>query len=66
MKTLNKITTYLAVSIFALSTLAMSKYAATSWTIDKAHSAVNFKVTHFFTPVNGQFQDYQLLKVHIE
>ncbi|MAO63846.1 MAG: polyisoprenoid-binding protein [Balneola sp.] len=59
MRTLNKITTYLAVTIFALSTIAMAKYAMTSWTIDKAHSAVNFEVTHFFTPVNGQFNDYE-------
>lgn len=59
MKTLNKITTILALGIFAMSTLALSKYAATSWSIDKAHSEVNFQVTHFFTPVNGQFTDYQ-------
>lgn len=59
MKILNKITTYLAVGIFALSTIAATHFAATSWTIDKAHSAVNFEVTHFFTPVNGQFHDYE-------
>lgn len=59
MKTLNKLTTLLAVTIFAVSSLAMVKFAATSWTIDKAHSAVNFKVTHFFTPVNGEFKDYE-------
>lgn len=59
MKTLNKLTTLLAITIFAVSSLAMAKFAATSWTIDKAHSAVNFKVTHFFTPVNGEFKDYE-------
>jgi polyisoprenoid-binding protein YceI len=58
MKTLNKITTYLAVGIFALSTMAMTNFAVMNWTIDKAHSAVNFEVTHFFTPVNGQFNNY--------
>ena len=58
MKTLNKLTTYLAITIFAVSSLAMVKIATTSWTIDKAHSTINFKVTHFFTPVNGQFHDY--------
>lgn len=31
---------------------------ATAWTIDKAHSNITFEVTHFFTPVNGQFPDY--------
>lgn len=59
MKTLNKISTILAVGLFAISSLALTKYAATSWKIDKAHSAVNFKVTHFFTPVNGQFNNYK-------
>ena len=59
MKTLNKITTIFAVAIFALSSIALTKYAATNWTIDKAHSAIIFKVTHFFTPVNGQFKDYE-------
>lgn len=29
------------------------------WNIDRAHSAINFTVTHFFTPVNGTFDDYQ-------
>ena len=34
------------------------KAKATSWSIDKAHSNVTFSVTHFFTPVNGTFDDY--------
>lgn len=59
MKTLNKLTTIIALTLFAVSSLALTKYAATSWTIDKAHSAINFEVTHFFTPVNGQFNDYE-------
>jgi polyisoprenoid-binding protein YceI len=29
-----------------------------SWNIDKAHSAINFTISHFFTPVNGTFDDY--------
>lgn len=32
--------------------------AAPSWTIDKTHTSVNFKVNHFFTPVSGSFEDY--------
>lgn len=59
MKTLNKLTTVFALTLFALSAMAFTKFAATSWTIDKAHSALNFEVTHFFTPVNGQFNDYE-------
>lgn len=34
------------------------KQNATQWEIDKAHSNLNFSVTHFFTPVNGKFHDY--------
>lgn len=59
MKSLNKLTTIIAVIIFAVSSIALTKYAVNEWTIDKSHSAINFKVTHFFTPVNGQFNDYQ-------
>jgi len=29
---------------------------ATAWTIDHAHSAVNFSIRHFFTPVPGVFE----------
>lgn len=31
---------------------------ATSWQIDKAHSAINFTINHFFTPVDGTFNEY--------
>lgn len=30
-----------------------------SWTIDRDHSNISFSVRHFFTPVNGRFDDYQ-------
>lgn len=31
---------------------------STEWEIDRAHSAINFTVNHFFTPVDGTFDDY--------
>ena len=31
---------------------------ATQWQVDKSHSAVNFTINHFFTPVDGSFADY--------
>ena len=31
---------------------------ATPWTIDTSHSAINFSIRHFFTPVNGLFDEY--------
>lgn len=33
---------------------------ANQWSVDKRHSAVNFQVKHFFTPVNGTFTDYEI------
>ncbi|MDZ7720522.1 MAG: YceI family protein [Balneolaceae bacterium] len=33
--------------------------ASTPWTLDEAHSTIQFSVTHFFTPVTGRFEDYQ-------
>lgn len=33
--------------------------ASTAWTLDEAHSTIQFSVTHFFTPVTGRFEDYQ-------
>ena len=32
---------------------------APSWNVDKAHSSLSFEVTHFFTPVNGHFKEFQ-------
>lgn len=32
---------------------------ATSWEIDKAHSSIQFTVTHFFTSVTGTFDDVE-------
>ncbi|MDX1585333.1 MAG: YceI family protein [Balneolaceae bacterium] len=52
----------LAALFFAASAFtnapADEKINATQWEIDQAHSNLNFKVTHFFTPVNGKFHDY--------
>lgn len=28
------------------------------WSIDEAHSKINFTITHFFTPVDGSFEEY--------
>lgn len=33
--------------------------SATAWSVDKSHSAINFTITHFFTPVDGNFNDYE-------
>ena len=31
-----------------------------SWSIDPAHTEINFSVKHFFTPVTGSFEDYDV------
>jgi polyisoprenoid-binding protein YceI len=33
---------------------------ATSWNVDQAHTEIEFSVRHFFTPVTGNFQDYDI------
>jgi len=54
-KTMKILTPALAISVlFAFTDVAK----VSSWNVDKAHSAINFEVTHFFTPVNGAFEEY--------
>lgn len=53
-------------TLFALFFLAISQSVATDgntvlmdeWSIDEAHSNINFTITHFFTPVDGSFEEY--------
>ncbi len=55
-------TTLLTVLLFASQLFATDKDKladATTWQIDRAHSAVNFTISHFFTPVDGTFDDYE-------
>ncbi|HSG49907.1 MAG TPA: YceI family protein [Longimicrobiales bacterium] len=40
-------------------TLAATR-APETWNVDESHSAVTFEVKHFFTPVRGSFDDYQV------
>ncbi|MFH5882746.1 YceI family protein [Halalkalibaculum sp. DA3122] len=44
--------------LFSGAFTPISNMAATAWEIDKVHSKISFEVTHFFTPVSGQFTDY--------
>lgn len=61
MKSFKSVTSsFLAIAFFLVSGAftPISNMAATEWKIDKAHSKLSFEVTHFFTPVTGQFTDY--------
>lgn len=50
--------------LFAFTGLAMNgvnndeDVRSIEWEIDSAHSAINFTINHFFTPVDGTFEDY--------
>ena len=44
---------------FLLATAVPSGAAVETYTIDPAHSAVTFKVRHFFTPVPGSFGKFE-------
>jgi polyisoprenoid-binding protein YceI len=45
----------------ALATLTIAAGPApVEWNIDKPHTGISFSVNHFFTPVRGQFDDYNI------
>jgi polyisoprenoid-binding protein YceI len=49
--------------IFALlliMSLGVSPLSAKIWKLDKAHSSIGFSINHFFTPVKGSFEDFDL------
>lgn len=49
-----------ALMILALVAPAVAVAAADAWSVDPNHTEVNFRVSHFFTPVNGSFEDYEV------
>jgi len=53
--------------ILAAGTLTMAAYGGgqpalvtSPWSVDGAHTEINFSVRHFFTPVSGTFDNYQV------
>jgi polyisoprenoid-binding protein YceI len=34
--------------------------ADSGWSIDPAHTSINFSIKHFFTPVKGNFNDFEI------
>lgn len=61
---IRKTITVLFTMLFAFTGLAMNNVntddnvRSVEWEIDSAHSAINFTINHFFTPVDGTFEDY--------
>ena len=59
-RSLFRVTRAVAV-VSALLALAVPAQAGTgSWTVDPAHTKVNFSVNHFMTPVTGSFEDFDI------
>jgi len=53
----------LSVSLVLAAVVAIALPAATpaaTWTADPPHTKVNFSVRHFFTPVNGSFEEWDI------
>ena len=48
-----------AVIAMAALTIAAGP-APEAWNVDASHTGINFSVKHFFTPVQGQFDDYEV------
>ena len=44
----------------ALAGLTVAAAAPMKWNVDVPHTGIEFKVNHFFTPVSGKFDDYQI------
>lgn len=51
-----KLATLVLLTLLLLPTAVFAD--TTTWTVDQAHSTVDFKVRHFFTQVPGHFDDF--------
>ena len=60
MKRTNRLSKIITVFLLTISIpLILLAGTAEKWNVDVPHSSVGFSVNHFFTPVNGQFDDSQ-------
>ncbi len=51
------LTVLASLAVVALAPVAAS---AEGWSVDAAHTEVNFSINHFFTPVTGSFSDFEI------
>ncbi|NIN72501.1 MAG: polyisoprenoid-binding protein [Gemmatimonadetes bacterium] len=49
-----------AVTIAAGGARQPTALEATPWNVDAPHTEINFSVRHFFTPVSGRFEDFEI------
>jgi methionine-S-sulfoxide reductase len=52
------------VAAVLLGSLSLAAVQDATWKVDNAHSAVTFSVRHFFTPVKGQFDQFEAQVVY--
>ena len=50
----------LVVALVASQLTATAAPTTRAWSTDRPHTEINFSVTHFFTPVTGSFEDYEI------
>ena len=50
----------LVVALVASQLTATAAPTTGAWSTDSAHTEINFSVKHFFTPVTGSFEDYEI------
>ena len=50
----------LGAATIAAGQRAPAETEATLWSVDAAHTGINFSVRHFFTPVQGTFDEYEV------
>ncbi len=50
----------LVVAMVAAHVTAIAAPTTGAWSADPAHTEINFSVKHFFTPVTGSFEDYEI------
>ncbi|MGB3565083.1 MAG: YceI family protein [Thermoanaerobaculia bacterium] len=50
----------LVVALVASQLTANAAPTTGAWSTDRPHTEINFSVNHFFTPVTGSFEDYEI------
>jgi polyisoprenoid-binding protein YceI len=50
----------LVVALVASQLTATAAPTTGAWSTDRPHTEINFSVKHFFTPVTGSFEDYEI------
>ncbi len=58
--TTTRSTLLIAVAVVSIAAAGPAPAAASTWNVDSGHTEINFQVTHFFTPVSGSFDQFEI------